>query len=110
MAIVAPQGELDLRSVPPLVATVDAALAESPLILAIDLRGVTFLDGGTVGTLVSIGRRCEAEGRRLLLVHEGPQIDRVLSACGLDGHFDVVSGLDRIPGDEPTGILGFESA
>jgi anti-anti-sigma factor len=64
MAIVAPHGDLDLATAQQLLGVVHAALAESPLILAIDLRGVGFMDGGTIGTLIDIGQRCTAEGRR----------------------------------------------
>jgi anti-anti-sigma factor len=110
MAIVAPHGELDLSAASRLSAAVEAALAGSPLILAIDLRGVTFMDGGTIGTFVEIGQRCAAEGRRMLLVRGHAQIDRLISACGLDATFDVVDGLDQLPGGEATDVLGLEPA
>jgi anti-anti-sigma factor len=108
MAIVAPHGDLDLAAAQQLVAVVEAAIAESPLILAIDLRGVGFMDGGTIGTLIDIGLRCTADGRRMLLVRGNSQVDRLISACGLDGYFDVVAGLDRLPGGEATDVAGLE--
>jgi anti-sigma B factor antagonist len=108
MAIVAPHGDLDLATAPALLTSIDAALAESPLILAIDLRGVGFMDGAAIGTLIDVGQRCSAEGRRMLLVRGSARIDRLISACGLDGHFDVVPGLDHLPAGEPADLAGLE--
>lgn len=109
MVVVAAHGELDLQSVAPLRSAVDAALGERPLILALDLRDVTFVDCGIVGELVATEQRCEAHGRRLMLVRGGTQVDRVLEACALEGHFHLVSALDEIPGGEPTGSAASEN-
>jgi anti-anti-sigma factor len=110
MAIVTARGEFDLSAVAPLRAAVTAALAESPLIFALDLRGVTFIDCGTVGELIAISGRCAEEGCRMLVVRGGAQVDRVLSACGVEGRFDIVDGLDQIPSGEATDYLGHEPA
>jgi anti-anti-sigma factor len=110
MAIVAPHGKLDLAATRQLSATVQTTLAQSPLIVAIDLRGVTFIDRGAIGSLIEIGQRGTADGRRMLLVRGPAPIDRVISDCGLDGHFDVVDGLDQLPGGEATDVAGLEPA
>jgi anti-anti-sigma factor len=108
MAIVAPHGELDLAATRQVSAAVQAALAQSPLIVAIDLRGVTFVDGGAITSLIEIGRQGTAEGRRMLLVRGPVPIDLLISDRGLDGHFDVVDGPDQLPGGEPTDVGGLE--
>jgi anti-anti-sigma factor len=110
MAIVAPHGALDLATTRQLSAAVQATLAQSPLIVAIDLRGVTFLDAGAIGSLIEIGQRGSAEGRRMLLVRGPAPVDRLISDRGLDAHFDVVDGLDQLPGGDPTDVAGLEPA
>ncbi len=102
MSIVAPHGELDLRTTGPLRAAVDAALHDRPLILAVDLRGVSFMDGGTADELVAIGRRCRAEGRRFMLIRGGTQVDRVLAALDLENHLELIAGPEEIPSARAT--------
>jgi anti-anti-sigma regulatory factor len=108
MAIVAPHGELDPTATRQLSAAVQAALAQSPLIVAIDLRGVTVVDGGAITSLIEIGRQGTAEGRRMLLVRGPVPIDLLISDRGLDGYFDVVDGPDQLPSGEPTDVGGLE--
>jgi anti-anti-sigma factor len=110
MAIVAPHGELDVAATRQLSAMVQATLVQSPLIVAIDLRAVTFIDAAAVGSLIEIGQRGTAEGRRMLLVRGPAPIDRLISNGDLDAHFDVVDGPDQLPGGEPTDVAGLEPA
>jgi anti-sigma B factor antagonist len=106
MAILAPQGELDLAGVETLLAYVDWLLRGGQLVLAVDLRGLTFMDASGVHALITAGRRCEARGRRFTVIRGGRQIDRLLTACGLDGYFDMVSDLDQLPDGELTAAAG----
>jgi anti-anti-sigma factor len=108
MAIVAPHGKLDFAASRQLSAAVQATFAQSPLIVAVDLRGVTFMDGAAIGSLIEIGQRGNAEGRRMLLVRGPAPIDHLISNRGLDAHFDVVDGLDQLPGGDPTDVAGLE--
>lgn len=106
MSILAPQGELDLAAVETLLSHVDWLLQDGQLVLAIDLRGLTFMDASGVHALISAGRRCEARGRRFTVVRGANQIDRLLKVCGLEGYFDMVSELDQLPDGELTAAAG----
>jgi anti-anti-sigma factor len=104
--MVAPQGELDLAGVDELLAHVDRLLAGTPLVLAVDLRGLTFMDASGVHALIAAGRRCEARGRRFTVIRGSAEIDRLLTACGLAGYFDMVSEPDQLPDGELTAAAG----
>ncbi len=106
MAILSPLGELDLANVDTLLQQVDWLLLRRPLILAIDLRGLTFMDASGVQALIVAGRRCEARGLRFTVIRGSRQIDRLLTTCGLDGYFDMVSELDQLPDGELTLAAG----
>lgn len=106
MSILAPQGELDLAAVETLLSHVDWLLQDGQLVLAIDLRGLTFMDASGVHALISAGWRCEARGRRFTVVLGANQIDRLLKVCGLEGYFDMVSELDQLPDGELTAAAG----
>ena len=106
MSILSPHGELDLAGVEALLSHVDWLLQDGQLVLAIDLRGLTFMDASGVHALITAGRRCEAHGRRFTVVRGAKQIDRLLKVCGLEGYFDMVSELDQLPGGELMAAAG----
>jgi anti-sigma B factor antagonist len=106
MAILSPHGELDLAGVKTLLTHVDWLLRGEQLVLAIDLRGLTFMDASGVHALIIAGRRCESRGRRFTVIRGGRQIDRLLTVCGLEGYFDMVSDLDQLPDGELTAAAG----
>ncbi|HEX3834895.1 MAG TPA: STAS domain-containing protein [Solirubrobacteraceae bacterium] len=106
MSILSPHGELDLAGVETLLSHVDRLLQDGPLVIAVDLRGLTFMDASGVHALITAGRRCEAHGRRFTVVRGANQIDRLLKVCGLDGYFDMVSELDQLPDGELMAAAG----
>jgi anti-anti-sigma regulatory factor len=69
-------------------------------------QAVGLVDASGVHALITAGRRCEARGRRFTVIRGGRQIDRLLTACGLDGYFDMVSDLDQLPDGELTAAAG----
>ena len=85
MSIIALHGELDVSVQQTLMAEIDRVLAKRPVVLAIDLRGLTFMDSSGVHALISTGLRCQEQGQRFFVIRGGGHIDRVLNACGLDG-------------------------
>jgi anti-sigma B factor antagonist len=97
MSIIALQGEFDISVQDQLEVEIDRVLDGRPVILAIDLRGVSFMDSSGVHAMIAAGLRCERNGRRFLLIRGGPHIDRLLAACGLDGYFETVAGPDELP-------------
>jgi anti-anti-sigma factor len=66
------RGELDIATVPRLVAAVASALRSSPGELTIDLRDLSFLDSSGLRELIVLADRARAEGWRLGLVRPGP--------------------------------------
>jgi anti-sigma B factor antagonist len=100
MVILALYGELDISVQSPLMAEVDRVMQQRPLVLAIDLRGLTSMDSGGVQVLISAGRRSERDGQRFFIIREAPAIDRLLNACGLDGYFELVASPDQLPDGE----------
>jgi anti-sigma B factor antagonist len=96
LAIVVPYGELDMTVTDDLQAAINAALKSQPLIIGIDLRGLTFIDSSGIHALLKAGHRSHAEGRRFFLVRGSEHIDRLLFALGMDGLFEIVSDLDHL--------------
>jgi anti-anti-sigma factor len=96
MSIIAAHGELDISVRGSLSAEIDRVLAERPVVLAIDLRGVTFMDSTGVHALMVTSTQCQERGLRFFVIRGGPQIDRLLSACGVDGWFEVVGSPDQL--------------
>jgi anti-anti-sigma factor len=100
MAIVAPYGELDISVQQRLTDEIDRVLQRCPMVLAIDLRGVTFMDSSGIHVLICAGRQCERGGQRFFVIRGTPAVDRLLTACGLDGYFELVAGPDQLPDGE----------
>lgn len=97
MTILAVSGELDLAGAEVVLAYVDQALLHRPLVIAVDLRDLAFMDARGVQALVRAGERCQAGGRRFTVIRGGRHIDTLLEACGLSGYFDMVAELDQLP-------------
>jgi anti-sigma B factor antagonist len=102
LSIVALHGELDISVRAQLIAAVDQILAANPLIVAIDLRGLEFMDSSGIHVLVSTGRRCQELGRRFFLIRGDARIEHLLSVSGLDDYFEIVDEPDQLTdGDSP---------
>jgi anti-anti-sigma factor len=106
MTILSVHGELDLASGDYLLKQVDDALDEGPLVVAIDLRDLSFMDARGVAALIGAGERCQARDRRFTIIRGGHQVDQLLEACGLSNYFDMVSDLDQLPDGELTRSAG----
>lgn len=83
-----PAGDLDLDVLAELAAALDAALRGSAPVVEIDLRAVTFLDGGT-GRLLA---RYRAAARRL-----GKEV-RIVNAAGMPYKVLTVLGVPPLEG------------
>jgi anti-anti-sigma factor len=99
MSIIALHGEVDLSAQAALNAEIDRVLASRPVVLAIDLRGLSFMDSSGVHALIATGLRCQQRGLRFFVIRGGPHINRLLSACGVEGCFEMVSGPDQLTDD-----------
>ena len=90
--IVALTGEIDLQTAPRLSGAVDAALAEDPVRVVLDMGGVTFCDSRGLGTLVVLSRAATRSRAVLVLANLGDFLQRLLSVSGIGEHFVIREG------------------
>ena len=82
-------GDVDLRSVAGLRATLSAAAARRPARIVIDVADVTFMDTAALRTLIAIRRRCVAGGIGFTLRRPSHVVERLLTVTRLATVFDV---------------------
>jgi anti-sigma B factor antagonist len=81
--VVAPVGELDLRSHAAFrEALLNACAADRAVI--VDMARVTFMDSSAVGLVVATAKRCRRQGIELRVVNAGGQPLRVMRLTGAD--------------------------
>jgi anti-sigma B factor antagonist len=88
-------GEFDLSKRRAVVELVQRELAKSPARLAIDLRGVTFIDSSGVHALIETSRLARQSGVEFSIIPGSRPIQRVFEVCGLTNH------LPFVPDGEP---------
>ncbi len=106
MTIIAVFGELDLASKPRLAQEVDSVLMTRPMIVAIDLRGLSFVDSSGIHALVRAAHRCQRRGERCFLIRGNSAIEQALHASGLAGLFETYDSPDWIDDGEITVTAG----
>ena len=83
------RGELDLAGRPRLLAVLEAALSSGHQQIVLELGGLAFIDGSSVGLIERVGGRLRARGGTLTLRHAQPAVGRVIAHCarlsGRDG-------------------------
>lgn len=89
--VVEVEGEMDVQ-LPPLVADLVDSDASR---VVFDLRGVTFMDAGGLGTLIATQRRALAVGGCVRLVAPSSSARRLLELTGCDRHFQTFDSLDQ---------------
>ncbi len=96
VVIVAPTGELDLAGVP----TIDAQLGELHEAgfahLAVDLRGLRFMDSTGLRLLLRWTAAAASDGYRFSVIPGPPQVQRVLAMTGVESTLDMVSERDLV--------------
>ena len=98
------RGEHDRSAMSALSDTITRAIALEDADLVVDLSGVEFMDGGTVGTLVGARTFLRKQSRSLHLMFPSPCARRILDLCCVDylpgpGSADANrrTGADRLP-------------
>jgi anti-anti-sigma factor len=92
--LLAVSGELDLTSVRDLRRRLDAAFADGPPRVVIDLSGLTHMDSTGLAELISAHQRAmELEGQ-LILVVTSPPIRRTFEIRGVANLFTIVDTRD----------------
>ena len=83
MPVLRPSGDLDLATVEPFRRDVQAALAEQPDDLVIDLTDVSFLDSSGIAVLAGALKAQRAHQGELALTNPQPIVQRALELVGL---------------------------
>jgi len=99
-AVLAPQGDLDLAT----VGELDRALREAAdlhELVLLDLRGVPFMDSSGLHAMIAADQRMRELGGRLVVVHGGEQIRRLLGLTGADAQLDLVDDPAEALADAP---------
>jgi anti-sigma B factor antagonist len=98
-------GELDLSTAPRLRGELliqitsagrSASAGARALKLALDLRGVGFIDSIGLGVLIGARRRVIDAGGSLMLVHDSSRLAATFEAAGLSGLFDTVTSVEEL--------------
>ena len=90
-------GELDLAAAPRLAQTLEEALAHARLVV-LDLRELTFMDSAALHAIVQANVRARHDGRRLMVVRGGRQVQRLFALTGIGHALEI---LDMDPGEQP---------
>ena len=86
--IVAVSGELDVASVKALKAALDELRDTGWNSVALDLRGLTFIDSSGLSLLLHAQRAARREHAAFAIVDGSPALARVLEIAGLEHHFN----------------------
>lgn len=87
------RGDLDLRTTPDLIVSIDAAVAEAtPSALIIDLTKVAFLAAVSMTVLIDAHRRVQGVSK-FAVVADGPTTSRPLILMGLNETFALHADL-----------------
>ncbi|MDB5217125.1 MAG: hypothetical protein JWO86_5052 [Myxococcaceae bacterium] len=78
------EGALDALTVSEISPILDAAVADHPRCVTVDLDEVTILDSMGVGAIVSLWKRVKAQGGKVVVVHAHAQPRLVLKLLRLD--------------------------
>jgi anti-anti-sigma factor len=77
------RGDHDLSTVNSLTVTMAAAIASENSDVVVDLSGVTFIDGATIGVIVRARELLRLRARSLTLRAPSRSAKRVLDLCGI---------------------------
>jgi anti-sigma B factor antagonist len=87
----APRGELDIATVPPLDRALRRAQARSDLVV-LDLSGLEFMDCCGARLLLEADRRMRDAGARLIVTRVTPEVGWFLGLIGMDRLLEIADG------------------
>lgn len=88
------EGDLDVATMPALRERLFSVFRPGLRLLIIELSGVSFCDVSALAVLVGTQCRAGRLGITVRLAAPRPQMTKLLSITGLDGHFTVCATLD----------------
>jgi anti-sigma B factor antagonist len=87
-------GELDLENAPIAEHHIRRA-EEEALDLALDLRGLTFMDAAGLGVVIGADRRARGAGRRVVVCVGSGCVRRLIELTRAERSLEIVDDLDR---------------
>lgn len=97
-ALVSLSGDLDLSTAKRAEQAIEAAEKAGPSTLAVDLRGLTFMDSTGLRVVVSADKRAARANRRLVIIQGPAAVRRVFEITRLDERLDIVDTPEEIEG------------
>ena len=89
IAVLAVQGRIDSSTSARFEQELDGVLADPSEALVIDLSAMPYMSSAGLRVLLVTGRRCKAEGRRLLLCGLVPNVREVFHMSGFSTIFEI---------------------
>ncbi len=90
-------GELDFAGLELLEAELAPLERESPPILILDLRELSFLDSSGLNMIMQANRRAAEEDRRLVIVRGDERVQRIFEWTGVTRSLEFVDSLQELP-------------
>lgn len=92
--VLAFHGELDLLAAPLLQGEIESDAVDSADLLVLDLDDVQFIDSAGLRAILAAHERAIERGQRLALTPGSPQVQRLLSIAGINGHLHTIASAD----------------
>jgi anti-anti-sigma factor len=89
-------GELDIASTDHLEEELATIEKNTPGTLALDLRGVEFMDSTGLRAVIAADERARSAGRRFVVVRGPGAVERLFSVTQLDQRFEIVDDPESI--------------
>lgn len=97
-SVVTVAGEVDIATGPQLEMGVDQAFERGGPV-AVDVRGVSFMDSSGLRAILNARERLVASGRGFAVVSDGGPVRRLFDITGVEGSLTIVEGLEELPSD-----------
>lgn len=95
IAVLGVQGRIDSATADRFEQELDSVLAEPSEALVIDLSAMPYMSSAGLRVLLVTGRRCKAEGRRLVLCGLVPNVREVFHMSGFSAIFEIAETRDE---------------
>ena len=92
--ILNPTGEVDLATVAKLEEALAASMATGDNDVAVDLKGVTFMDSTGLRALLTANQQLADAGRRMAVIVSGGPVDRLLDISGLGDTLGIFQSIE----------------
>ncbi len=87
-------GELDLLGAPRLQRAIESDTIDAAESVVLDLDDVHFIDSTGLRVVLAAHERTLERGQRLALTPGSPQVQRLLSVAGMNGHLQTIASAD----------------